>query len=71
MAEVQDVLGSLHDDSVMEDWIRGHVPQPARDDELLTIGSMIGVTRYRRQQIRNDWPKMWKDVRSRIKKSWR
>lgn len=63
--KLQDVLGQLHDDGVVEEWLRGQKRlKPAAG---LAVGELIAAAVERQQDAREAWPRQW----GKARKAWR
>ncbi|HEY6532561.1 MAG TPA: CYTH and CHAD domain-containing protein [Acidimicrobiales bacterium] len=58
LADIQDVLGDLHDTVVAEDWLRRTLP--ALDHEARFVsGELVAAQRSERAALRGAWPAAW------------
>ena len=58
LADLQDVLGELHDTAVAQEWLRSVVPT-VPDDQGVAAGELVTLERDRAAELRAAWPAAW------------
>jgi hypothetical protein len=69
VAEVQGVLGDLHDADVAEDWLR-QAAKSSPPSTALVAGQLISQARLERADGRRSWPKPWRAASDRKLRAW-
>ena len=76
-AELQDVLGELHDASVTEQWLRdasslipGRTKTAVVFGAGLAAGELVARAQERQRSLRKKWPAAWAPVQSQKLRNW-
>jgi CHAD domain-containing protein len=72
VAELQAILGELHDAVVAEAWLRERSAAPRiHETALFGAGELVALQRDAAQQARDGWPAVWKRVERGWSNAWR
>ena len=69
MADLQGVLGDLHDAVVAEAWLR-EAAAGAPSDQALAAGQLIAMERVDAAACRRAWRSVWKRASGRKLRAW-
>ncbi len=70
VAEVQEVLGVLHDAVVAEQWLRSSSARDVSPEEAFVAGQLCAVQHRQIDEARRDWRSAWKAAKVKKLRSW-
>jgi CHAD domain-containing protein len=70
VADLQDVLGELHDAVVAEQWLRDAVTLGVTPEQAYVAGLLTGAQRAEAASGREEWRKVWKDLDDPKLRAW-
>ena len=69
LARLQEVLGDLHDTSIVEHALRAEMPDMTLDEAFVT-GLIVAAERHAASIFRTDWQQPWRRARRRRTRAW-
>jgi CHAD domain-containing protein len=70
VADLQDVLGELHDAVVAEQWLRDAVTLGVTPEQAFAAGVLTGAQRAEAASGREEWRKVWKELDDPKLRAW-